>query len=168
MTADDEARLLKVIKSLGQIDIVQSLTRTLVDARPRSTAVREANIEAVLVKGKDLIDKCAWTEAELLLRPMSSEKAATKANQTALLTLLGCCNALTQDFDSAIRHFSAAVKLDANDPRLHQNLALAYELSGDLQAADPHWNRYFDLLDRRVPVPADLPEYVSIIGATRA
>lgn len=164
MTAEDEARLLKVIKSLGQIDVIQGLTRTLVDARPRSTAVREANIEAVLVKGKDLLDKGGWTEAELLLRPMSSEKAATRANQTALLTLLGCCNALTQDFDSAIRHFSAAVKLNANDPRLQQNLALAYELSGDLQAADPHWNRYFDLLDRRVPVPADLPDYVTLLS----
>lgn len=161
MTNEDEARLLKVLKSLGQIDIVQSLTKTLVDARPRSTAVRETNIEAVLVKGKDLLDKGAWTDAELLLRPMSSEKAATRTNQTALLNLLGCCNALTQDFDSAIRHFSAAVKLNNSDPRLLQNLALAHELSGDLQSADPHWNRYFDLLDRRVPVPSDLPEYVS-------
>jgi Flp pilus assembly protein TadD len=163
MTNEDEARLLKVLKSLGQIDSVLSLVKTLVDARPRSTAVREAHIEAVLVKGKDLLDKGAWTEAELLLRPMSTEKAATKANQTALLNLLGCCNALTQDFDSAVRHFSAAVKLNGSDPRLQQNLALAYELSGDLQSADPHWNRYFDLLDRRVPVPSDLPEYVSLL-----
>jgi Flp pilus assembly protein TadD len=164
MNGTDEARLLKVLKSLGQIDIIHSLLRTLSEARMRSTTVKEAYIEAVLVKGKDLLDKGHWTEAELLLRPMATEKAATKANQTALLNLLGCCDALTQDFDVAIGHFSAAVKLNPNDPRLQQNLALAHELNGDLQAADPHWNRYFDLLDRRVPVPTDLPEYVSLLA----
>jgi tetratricopeptide (TPR) repeat protein len=159
LTPADEQRLLKVIRSLGQLDTVHGLLRTLTDSRPRSGPVREAYVEAVLVKAKELIERCAWTEAELLLRPLTRDRGAGRAAQTALYNLLGCCACLTQDFDSAVSHFSAALKLSPNDARLHQNLALAYELQGDLSQADPHWNRYFDLLDQRLPAPPDLPKY---------
>jgi tetratricopeptide (TPR) repeat protein len=67
---------------------------------------------------------------------------------------------MTQDFDSAIKHFQAAIKLAPNDARLHQNLALTYELKGELPQSDPYWNRFFDLLDNRVPVPPDIPHYL--------
>src|SRR5438105_1643613 len=70
----------------------------------------------------------------------------------------GSC--LTQDFDGAVRSFQAALKLVPNDVRLHQNLALTYELKGDLAQADPHWNRYFDLLGDQMPAPPDLPRYL--------
>jgi tetratricopeptide (TPR) repeat protein len=159
LTPADEQRLLKVIRSLGELDTVHSLLRTLTDSRPRSGPVREAYVEAVLVKAKELIERCAWTEAELLVRPLTRDRGAGRAAQTALYNLLGCCACLTQDFDSAVSHFSAALKLSPNDARLHQNLALAYELQGDLAQADPHWNRYFDLLDQRLPAPPDLPKY---------
>jgi Flp pilus assembly protein TadD len=155
----DEQRLLKVIRSLGHLDTVHRLLQTLTQARPRSTAVREAYVEAVLVKAKDLMDRCLWTEAELVLRPLARERPAGRTSQVALLNLMGCCACLTQDFDNAARHFQAALKLAANDARLHQNLALTYELKGDLTQADPHWNRYFDLLDERVPVPPDRDQY---------
>ena len=70
ITPKDEERLLKVVLSLGQLDTVLTLLRALADARPNSLPVREAQFEAVLVKGKELIDRCSWTEAELLLRPL--------------------------------------------------------------------------------------------------
>jgi tetratricopeptide (TPR) repeat protein len=158
--AEDEQRLLKVVRSLGQLDTVHTLLKTLVAVRSRSAAVREGYVEAVLVKAKDLMDRCNWTEAELLLRPLAAERSTSRINQTALFNLLGCCACLTQDFEGALRHFQAAVKLTPNDPRLHQNLALTNELKGDLAQADPHWNRFFDLLDTRLPAPADLPKYV--------
>lgn len=156
---NDEQRLLQVVRGLGQLDTVYSLLKTLGEARPRSAPVREAYIEAVLVKGKELIDRCLWTEAELLLRPAARERGFSKTNQVALLNLLGVCAAQTQDYDSAVTHFSQALKLAGDDARLHQNLALTYELEGSLQQADPHWNRFFDLVHERIPAPDDLPGY---------
>src|SRR5262249_17965742 len=74
LTASDEQRLLKVIRSLGQLDTVLNLLRALSRARPGSAPLKEAYVEAVLVKGKELIDRCMWTEAELLLRPLARER----------------------------------------------------------------------------------------------
>lgn len=156
---NDENRLLQVVRSLGQLDTVHTLLKALSESRPRSAPVREAYVEAVLVKGKELIDKCLWTEAEILLRPVARERGFGKTSQIALLNLLGCCAAMTQDYDSAITHFSQALKLAPEDARLHQNLALTYELEGSLQQADPHWNRYFDLLGDQVPTPPDISRY---------
>jgi Flp pilus assembly protein TadD len=161
LASADEQRLLTVVRSLGQLDTVHTLLKTLTEARPRSSPVREAYLEAVLVKAKELVDRCAWTEAELLLRPLAREKSGSRPTQIALLNLLGCCACMTQDFDSAIKHFSAAIKLSPNDGRLHQNLALTYELKGELPQADPYWNRYFDLLDENIPAPPDMPGYIN-------
>ena len=99
------------------------------------------------------MDRCRWTEAELLLRPMAAGRASAGPTQVALFNLLGVCACMTQDFDGGVRHFNAALKFAGNDPRSHQNLALTYELKSDLSQADPHWNRYFDLLDQRCPCP---------------
>ncbi len=159
LTPQDEQRLLRVIRSLGQLDTVHTLLKGLAEARPRSGPVRESYVESVLVKSKALIDRCAWTEAEMLLRPLARDRSASRNAQVALLNLLGCCSTMTQDFDSAITSFNAALKLSANDPRLHQNMALTYELQGDLNQADPHWNRYFDLLDDKLPAPPDIDDY---------
>jgi Flp pilus assembly protein TadD len=164
MAEDVEARLVEVIKTLGNIDVVHRLLRSLFNTRPNSATVREAYYEAALVKAKELIDRCAWTEAILMLRPLAQEKRTNRKNQAALLNLLGCCACLTQDMDQGISCFNAALKLTSNDPRIYQNLALAHELNGELNEADPHWNRYFDLLDDRVPTPADLPNYSSLLA----
>jgi len=173
LSGADEQRLLDVIRSLGQLDTAHMLLKTLKDAGPLRTAtsrarpqniseeVREAYLEAVLVKAKSLIDRCAWTDAELLLRPLEREKSGNRATQLVLLNLLGCCACMTQDFDSAIKHFLAAIKLAPNDPRLHQNLALTYEFKGELPQSDPYWNRFFDLLDDRVPAPPEIPRYLN-------
>jgi tetratricopeptide (TPR) repeat protein len=160
LTPQDEQRLLKVARSLGQLDTVHTLLKALSDARPRSGPVREAYVEAVLVKAKELIDRCNWTEAELLMRPLSRDRSFSRNSQVALLNLSGVCSAMTQDFDTALRHFQSAIKLAPNDARLHQNVAITYELRGDLAGADPYWNRYFDLLDDRTPAPGDVPRYV--------
>ncbi len=160
LTAADEERLLQILRGLGQLDTVHTLLQVLSECRPRSAAVREAYLESVLVKAKELIDRCAWTEAELLLRPLAREKTGSRGTQLALLNLLGCCACMTQDFDSAIKHFQGAIKLAPNDARLHQNLALTYELKGELPQSDPYWNRFFDLLDDRVPAPPDVPRYL--------
>jgi tetratricopeptide (TPR) repeat protein len=159
LTADDEKRLLSIARDLGHLDAAVGLLKTLSIARPSSAAVREAYLEVVLVKAKELMDRCAWTEAELLLRSLSKEGSGPRGHRVALLNLLGCCACLTQDFEGAGRHFSDAIKLAGNDPRLHQNMAMIYELQGDLGRADPHWNRYFDLLNSQIPGPLDIPDY---------
>jgi tetratricopeptide (TPR) repeat protein len=159
LTPQDEQRLLRVVRSLGQLDTVHTLLKGLADARPRSGPVREAYVEAVLVKSKELMDRCTWTEAELLLRPLAHDKSAGRHAQAALLNLMGCCAAMTQDFDSALNYFNSAIKLSGNDARLHQNVALTHELQGDLAEAEPYWNRYLDLIDGKVPAPSDMPEY---------
>jgi len=159
ISPEDEQRLLRVVRSLGQLDTVHTLLRVLTDVRQRSGPVREAYIEAVLIKAKELMDRCNWTEAELLLRPLARDRGAGRTNQVALLNLLGCCSCLTQDFDSALTYFHAAIKQAGNDPRLQQNMALCYELQGDLSQAEPYWNRYFELLDGKLPAPRDVPNY---------
>jgi Flp pilus assembly protein TadD len=160
----DEQRLLNVVRSLGQLDTVHTLLKALYDARPRSPAVRDAYVESVVVKAKAAMDRCHWTEAELLLRPMAAVSGASRNTQVALYNLLGVCACLTQDFEGGIRHFNAALRFATNDARIHQNLALTYEFKGELSQADPHWNRYFDLLDKRVPAPSDIPNYLEAVG----
>jgi Flp pilus assembly protein TadD len=164
MSDEVEARLLNTVKTLGNIDVVHRLLRAAYNARPNSAAVRESYFEAALVKAKDLIDRCSWTEAILLLRPLAGERRASRRNQAALLNLLGCCSCLTHDMDSGITQFNAASRLANDDPRIYQNLALAHELNGELSEADPHWNRYFDLLDKRVPAPSDMPDYGQLLA----
>ncbi len=164
LTAADEQRLLQVVRGLGQLDTIHTLLKALCEARPRSPAVRDAYVEAGIVKAKALMDRCSWTEAELLLRSLTAVGGANRPAQTVVFNLLGVCAAVTQDFDGAVRHFLAALKYAGNDPHLHQNLALTYELMGDLSLADPHWNRYFDLLDQRTPAPSDIPNYVEAVA----
>jgi tetratricopeptide (TPR) repeat protein len=64
-----------------------------------------------------------------------------------LLNLLGLCACMLQEFAEAVAHFTAATQAAPHEPRLQQNLALAHELAGNPHRADPHWNRFFDLLD---------------------
>jgi tetratricopeptide (TPR) repeat protein len=164
LNAEDERRLVAIARDLGHLEAAVGLLRTLAIARPSSTAVREAHLEVVLVKAKELMDRCSWTEAGILLRPLARDAAGPRGHRVALLNLLGVCACVTQDFDDAARHFGDAIKLAGNDPRLHQNLALVYEIQGDLGRADPHWNRYFDLLDGRTPGPMDVPDYPTALA----
>jgi tetratricopeptide (TPR) repeat protein len=156
----DEQQLLKLARGLGHLDTVAGLLRALASARPASAAVQEAYLEALLVKAKALLDRYDWTAADKLLAPFARVKWASRPAQTALLNLLGCCACLAQDFDAGVQHFAAALRLSGNDARIHQNLALAHEWKRQLAQADPHWNRFFELLSNRLPVPAGWPDYV--------
>ncbi len=153
LSADDEARLLGLTRGLGDLDVSQALLKALAAARPDSPPVLEAYAEVILVKAKGLMDRGEWLDAERLLTPLTRFKGLPRAHQTLLLELLGVCCCLNQDFDGGISHFGQAVKLSVTDARLSQNLALAYELQNQSAQAEPHWNRYFDLL----LAGADLP-----------
>jgi Flp pilus assembly protein TadD len=159
LTGDDEKRLLSIVRDIGHLDASVSLLKMLNIARPSSAAVREAYLEVLLVKAKELMDRCAWTESELLLRLVAKDGPGPRGLRVMLLNMLGCCACLTHDFSRAIQHFNEAIKLAGGEPRLHQNLAIAYELQEDISRADQHWNRFFDLLDDRTPGPPDIPDY---------
>jgi tetratricopeptide (TPR) repeat protein len=161
-----EQRLLQLLGGLGPTETAYPPLRTLAEARPDSPAVQAAHVEAVLAQAKRLADRCQWLGAAQLLRPLGrllGEGAApgqrlARPTQVALLNLLGVCDCMAQDFVEGARHVAAALKLAGEDAWLHQNLALAHELDNRLDEADFHWNRYFDLLDGKVPAP-DLPNY---------
>jgi len=165
MTADEEQRLLAMLAGLGHFDAAYPLLRRLASVRPNSTAAQEAYLEAVLVQGKQLMDRGEWEEAKELLSPLArlaathgAAKTSPRPTHIALLNLLGCCACLQQDFDHAAWYFNTALSRVGNDPWLHQNLALAYEWQGRLDHADTHWNRYFDALDRGTVAPS-IPAY---------
>jgi tetratricopeptide (TPR) repeat protein len=164
MSGADEKRLLDLMLGLGQIEAIYPLLRALASARPTSATAQEAYTAGVLVQAKKHVDRCQWDVAERLLVPLAqgftvgSGSSVPKNLQVATYNLIGCCECMLQEYDRGINYFSWALKLVAHDPWLHQNLALAYELKGQLDQADSHWNRYFDLLDRRVPTPA-VPNY---------
>lgn len=164
MSPADEKRLLDLMLGLGQIEAVYPLLRALASARPDSAAAQEAYAAGVLVQANKHVERCQWDLAERLLVPLAQSFnggigiGVPKNLQVATYNLIGCCECMLQEFDRGINYLSWALKLAASDPWLHQNLALAYELKGQLDQADSHWNRYFDLLDRRVPTP-NLPNY---------
>jgi tetratricopeptide (TPR) repeat protein len=152
MIIPDEDRLLSLLWSLGQLDVSHALLKALAAARPQSLRVQEAFAEVVLVRAKSLMDRGDWLQAERELAPLARVKGLAKAHQTVLFNLLGVCACLNQDFTGGVRALTQAVKLSNADARLYQNLALACELQGEVQA-DQEWNRYFDLLT----AGADLP-----------
>jgi tetratricopeptide (TPR) repeat protein len=159
MNAQDEQNILKIFRTLGQLDTTMRLLETLSAARPNSGPIREAYIEAVLVKARDLIDKCAWTEAEMILRPLAKDRSASRAHQVALINMLGVCCCLTQCYDEADTHFAAAAKLVPNDARIRQNQALNCELAGNSNDAEKFWERFLDLMGNKLPAPPDLAKY---------
>jgi tetratricopeptide (TPR) repeat protein len=170
MTADEENSLIDFARGLGRLEVVLELLQVLAVAHPTSMQAQEAYIEAVLLKARHLVDRCEWTQAEQLLKPFVREHGVGKANQVALLNLLGCCACLNQDSETASEFFRDAIKLAPSDPRLQQNLALALESENRLFDAEPHWNRYFDLLDRRLPSPPGIPNYpeqAAYVGLSR-
>jgi Flp pilus assembly protein TadD len=160
---EDEQRVLELVRSLGQLDTALTLLKMLALARPRSAPVQEAYLEAVLAKGKELVDRCAWGEAERFLTPLVRDRppvsGSARPTVAALFNLLGCCSCLNQDFDRGVQYFLSALKLAGKDPRIHQNLALANEMRGELAEAEPHWNNYFDCIDRRLPAPPGKKDY---------
>jgi len=151
--------VLKLFRSLGQIDTIMRLMQALSAARPGSGPIREAFIESVLVKARDLADKCAWTEADMVLRSVVKERNVSRHLQVALLNMLGVCSAMTQSYDDADNHFNAAAKLAPSDARIRQNQAINAEFRGNTNDAEKHWDRFLDLLEHKVPAPPEIPRY---------
>ena len=83
--------MLKIIRGLGQLETVFTLSKTLSEARPREPGASRPSSRRLLVKGKDLIDRCAWGEAEFLLRPLTRDRAGNRNAQVALLNMVGLC-----------------------------------------------------------------------------
>jgi tetratricopeptide (TPR) repeat protein len=177
MGRTQEQRLLQLLTGLGRFDALYPVLRTLAEARPHSPAVQEVHIEAVLVQARRLADRCHWRPAEQLLKPLARFidegtgplPPVGPATQVAFLNLFGACACMNQDFDVAVRQFSAALRIVSDDAWLCQNVALAHELNGRLDEADRYWNSYFDLLDERTPMPptAQYRDSLAFEGLTR-
>jgi|GEM_PF-970182 len=149
MTAEDEQRLLMLICSLGDLGLVDRLLLELAHSRSGSPVVREAYFDTVLLDAKALFDHGEWDKAERLLLAHADETSGAK--RIAFLNLLGCCACLCQNFLEAVQHFKAALRLCNSDPRIEQNLALAYEWHGQWDQAAAHWDLYVKQIDREPP-----------------
>ncbi len=158
LSSDDERHLIERLRGLGHLDTVCLLLHGLAQARPDSGPVRAAHFEALLLKGRKLVDRCDWGTAQRLLTPLLRQRDMAEALHDALGNLVGCCASLSQDFAAGIRHFNATLHRAPNNSLVHQNLALVYEWQRDQAAAEPHWNRYLDLLERRLTPSPDSPQ----------
>src|SRR5439155_5372187 len=67
LTAEDEQRLIRLVRSLGKMDTAIAMLGALLAGRAGSVQLQEAYVEACLVKAKDLLDRSQWGEAARLL-----------------------------------------------------------------------------------------------------
>jgi tetratricopeptide (TPR) repeat protein len=196
ITPQEEQRLLDMIVGLNQFDVVYRLLAKLVSARPSSESAFRSYIGAALVQAKMLVDRCQWSDAELLLSPLKRRLEASQVKidpfyRIAILNMLGVAAAMAQDFERGLTHFRAAAEAfqrDFSTPGpankteryvntqgvylgawLEQNLALANEAVGRMDIAETHWNRYFDYLEHYVPrsLPPDYLPNLGFEGASR-
>lgn len=196
ISLEEEQRLLDMIVGLSQFDVVYRLLAKLVSARPSSEAAFRSYIGAALVQAKMLVERCQWSDAELLLSPLKRrlEQSQIKADPfylIAILNMLGVSAAMAQDYERGLAHFRAAADAFQRDfstpgassktdrylnPQgvylgawLEQNLALVNESLGRWDAAEAHWNRYFDYLEHYVPrsLPPDYLANLAFEGCSR-
>jgi tetratricopeptide (TPR) repeat protein len=196
ISAEEETRLVDLLGGLGQFDIAFPLLSLLLSIRPASAIAFSAYFGAALFHAKQLMDKSLWEEAYSLLaslwrRQESGAVVMDKRIQLVLSNMLGVCSCLLQDFQRGAWYFRStrdsfqrlqeAAATPALQQRLvspkgvyqgawiEQNLALAYELQGKLEQAEPHWNRYFDFLEHYFPVsqPHDYLPRLAFEGLTR-
>jgi tetratricopeptide (TPR) repeat protein len=154
MTADEEQRLVAALFAISDLDITVPWLCVLSGARSHSPPAREAQTIGMIRLGKQLFDRGDWLGCEKWLSPLAKARPiATVRN------LLGCCLCLQQDFAGGILHLQEALRLAGDDPRMHQNLALAFTWMGELDEADLCWGRYLGTADRRLPRPPGFIEY---------
>ncbi|HEV3144053.1 MAG TPA: tetratricopeptide repeat protein [Gemmataceae bacterium] len=154
LTPEEEQRLIKVLFSLGRLETAVPLLCQLGAARLQSQTAREAQTLGMLRLGKQRFDRGDWLGAERWLSPLA--KAQPKA---AVRNLLGCIACMMQDFASGILHLQEALRLAGDDPRIHQNLALAFTWQGDPAEADLCWGRYLGTMEKRLPRPPGFIDY---------
>lgn len=168
LNASQEQRLLQLLARL-EFEVAFPLLRELARVRPGSHAVQEAYLEALLLEGRQFIDRGNWEQARDLLAPHaraaaepSTGNVPPKPAHIALLNMLGCCACMLQDFDHAVSYFTAALNKVGNDAWLHQNLALSCEWLGKIDRAEAHWVQYFTLVNPRTPAPT-VPRYLETL-----
>jgi tetratricopeptide (TPR) repeat protein len=163
MTAADEQRLVELLSGIDPFEVSYPLLRAVAAARPKSLPAQEACFQAALLEGKRLCERCDWNAASRLLGPLAravaDNRSLARPVQAAFFNLLGCAACMEQDFERGGKLFTTALRLSPDDARIHQNLALAYQWQNKLDHADPEWNRFLDLLDRRAPTPPQQPDY---------
>jgi tetratricopeptide (TPR) repeat protein len=196
ISVEEEQRLLDMIVGLNQFEVVYRLLAKLVSSRPNSESAFRAYVGAALVQAKNLIDRCQWQDAELLLSPLKRRLEASQIKLDpfyliAILNMLGVAAAMAQDFERGLVHFRAAAEAFQRDfsapgsatkteryinsqgiylgAWLEQNLALGNESLNRLDIAETHWNRYFDYLEHYVSrsQPTDYLPNLAFEGASR-
>src|SRR5205085_11447343 len=73
LTGDDEHRLLDLARSLGEPDTVRTLLRPLRAARSDSHEVQSVFFEALVAKGRMMVERSDWFQAEKLLGPYADD-----------------------------------------------------------------------------------------------
>ena len=196
ISLDDEQRLLDMIVGLSPFEVVYRLLAKLVSARPNSEPAFKAYFGAALVQAKTLLDRCQWSDAEMLLAPLRRRLDASRVRvdpmfKIVILNMLGVCACMTQDIDKGLTQFRAAAEAfqrDFSSPGpankadrylngqgiylgawLEQNLALANETLNRMDLAEQHWNRYFDYLEYYIPrsLPPDFLGHLAFEGSSR-
>jgi tetratricopeptide (TPR) repeat protein len=195
ISSEDEQRLLDMIVGLSQFEVVYRLLAKLVSARPSSEAAFRAYIGAAMVQAKLLMERCQWSDAELLLAPLKRRLEASQVRVDsfylmAILNMLGVSAVMSQDFDRGLMHFRAAAEAFQRDfstggagkseryisaqgvyqgAWIEQNLALANEWLNRIETAESHWNRYFDYLEHYLPrsQPSDYLPNLAFEGTSR-
>ncbi|MCS6850524.1 MAG: tetratricopeptide repeat protein [Gemmataceae bacterium] len=154
MPPEEEREVLDQLRQVGQVGTLARLVPALAAARPESAIAREAAYEAVLLHAKHLFDSGEWLAAEQRLMPLVQQEAPSKELWTAAANLLGAASCLAWNFAGGAHAFAAALQHAADDPALHQNLALALEGLGQWDRAERHWHQFVDLLTAGAPFAA--------------
>jgi tetratricopeptide (TPR) repeat protein len=159
LSEEDERQLVDLFRRLGNLEVALPLLQTLAVARPASVTLQDAAYEGALLQAKKLLDRCDWNGAENVLLVLTNKEHSSRAVEAAALNLLGCCACLGQDFESGAGYFADALRAADKDVRIQQNMALAHEWLGQIGKAEPHWNRYLDLLDSGITAPPGRTDY---------
>ena len=154
MTPEEERKLIATLFGIAKLELAVPLLCLLAPARAQSREARQAQTLGMLRLGKQRFDRGDWLGAEKWLSPLA--KARPTAAARNLLGLVAC---LTQDFSTGILHLQEALRLAGDDPRIHQNLALAFTWQGDHAEADLCWGRYLGTMEKKLPRPSGFFDY---------
>jgi tetratricopeptide (TPR) repeat protein len=154
ITDDDEARLLGRLLKLGRLETTVPLLCLLAAARPNSRPVKDAQLTGMIRLGKQRFDRGDWLGTEKWLSPLA--KARPTASVRNLLGIVAC---LTQDYSTGILHLQEALRLAGDDPRIHQNLALAFTWLGDFAESGLCWGRFLGTMSQLLPRPPGFIDY---------
>jgi tetratricopeptide (TPR) repeat protein len=157
--ADDRA-MVRCLRSLARLDVVEPLFDAFQALRGQSPPVREAQAELVPLRGKARIDRGDPDAARELVDAHTGPHA-----RPLLRNLLGVCASLRSDFSRAVRHFQAALPTVGDDARVQQNLALVRGWSGDAERCAAHWRRFLELHAGQMAAPPAVPDYHRRISA---